>query len=133
MKIVLDTNVLVSGVFWGGIPEKILESIVAGDVVLYASQDMVREYFRILDKIGKKNTDLIGQWKILLIELIKIVEPKVKIKSCRDACDNMFLECAVTAKAQYIISGDDDLLSMKEINGIQIVTPREYLNANKKR
>jgi len=133
VKIVLDTNVLVSGVFWGGIPEKILESIVAGDVVLYASQDMVREYFRILDKIGKKNTDLIGQWKILLIELIKIVEPKVKIKSCRDACDNMFLECAVTAKAQYIISGDDDLLSMKEINGIQIVTPREYLNANKKR
>jgi len=39
----------------------------------------------------------------------------------------------VTAKAQYIVSGDDDLLSMKEINGIQIVTPREYLNTNKKR
>ena len=133
MKIVLDTNVLVSGVFWGGLPEKILESVVAGDVVLYASQDMVREYFRILDKIGKKNADLIGQWKILLIELIMIVEPKVKIKSCRDTCDNMFLECAVTAKAQYIVSGDDDLLSMKEINGIQIVTPREYLNTNKKR
>ena len=68
---------------------------------------------------------------ILLIKIIKPIEPKIKIQTCRDACDNMFLECAVTAKAQYLVSGDDDLLSMKEINGIPIVTPREYLKINK--
>ena len=61
MKIVLDTNVLVSGIFWGGLPEKILESAVAGDITLYASQEMIREYFRILEKIGKKNIDSVDK------------------------------------------------------------------------
>ena len=131
MKIVLDTNVLVSGIFWGGVPEKILELAISGDVEIYATEEILNEYFRIIEKIGKKDKDLCSQWKMLLIQIVKIVEPIKKIKICRDPKDDMFLECAVSSKSKYIVSGDDDLLSLKEVNEIQIITAKKYLEMNR--
>ena len=128
MKIVLDTNVLVSGIFWGGLPEKILEQAMTGEITLYASEDILNEYFRIIDKIGKKDRELASQWKMLLVKTIKIVETQITIQDCRDPKDNMFLECAVTCKAKFIVSGDDDLLSMQSIEKTLILTAKEYLN-----
>jgi len=131
MKIVLDTNVLVSGIFWGGVPEKILELAISGEVEIYATEEILNEYFRIIEKIGKKDKDLCSQWKMLLIQIVKIVQPTKKIKICRDPKDDMFLECAVSSKSKYIVSGDDDLLSLKEVNEIQIITAKKYLEMNR--
>ena len=131
MKIVLDTNVLVSGIFWGGVPEKILELAINGEVEIYATEEILNEYFRIIEKIGKKDKDLCSQWKMLLIQIVKIVQPTKKIKICRDPKDDMFLECAVSSKSKYIVSGDDDLLSLKEVNEIQIITAKKYLEMNR--
>ena len=50
-----------------------------------------------------------------------VIAPKITVKVCRDEKDNKFLECAKSAKADYLISGDEDLLSLKEYNGIFIV------------
>ena len=47
--------------------------------------------------------------------------------ACRDADDNKFVECAVSADAMYIVSGDDDLLSLCEVEGVQMVTPADFL------
>jgi len=131
MKIVLDTNVLVSGIFWGGVPEKILELAINGEVEIYATEEILNEYFRIIEKIGKKDKDLCSQWKMLLVQIVKIVEPTKKIKICRDPKDDMFLECAVSSKSKCIVSGDDDLLSLKEMDGIQIITAKKYLEMNR--
>lgn len=128
MKVVLDTNVLVSGIFWGGVPEKILEQAMCENVHLYATEEIIAEYFRIIDKIGKKDKELTSQWKMLLIKTIKIIRTEIKIETCRDPKDNMFLECAVASKAKYIISGDDDLLSMKTIEKTTIITAKEFIN-----
>ena len=128
MKVVLDTNVLVSGIFWGGLPEKILLMAIEDKIDVYATEEILSEYFRIIDKIGKKDKELCSQWKMLLVQLVKIVEPIKKIKICRDPKDDMFLECAVSCGAKYLISGDDDLLSIKEINKTQIITTKDYLN-----
>ncbi len=128
MKVVLDTNVLVSGIFWGGLPEKILQMAIEDKIDVYATEEILSEYFRIIDKIGKKDKELCSQWKMLLVQLVKIVEPNKKIKICRDPKDDMFLECAVSCGAKYLISGDDDLLSIKEINKTQIITTKDYLN-----
>ena len=50
-----------------------------------------------------------------------VIAPKLNIKVCRDEKDNKFLECAESAKTDYLVSGDEDLLSLKEYNGISIV------------
>jgi putative PIN family toxin of toxin-antitoxin system len=128
MKVVLDTNVLVSGIFWGGLPEKVLQKAIEDKIDVYATEEILSEYFRIIDKIGKKDKELCSQWKMLLVQLVKIVEPIKKIKICRDPKEDMFLECAISCGAKYLISGDDDLLSIKEINKTQIITTKEYLN-----
>lgn len=127
MKIVLDTNVLVSGIFWGGVPEKILELAMNGAVEIYATEEILNEYFRIIERIGKKDKDLCSQWKMLLMQIVKIVEPVRKMKICRDPKDDMFLECAVSSEAEYIVSGDDDLLSLEMVDDIQIVTAKRCL------
>lgn len=132
MKIVLDTNVLVSGIFWGGVPERILELAITGDITLYASEVILDEYFRIIDKIGKKDKELASQWKMLLIKTIKIISHDIKLEICRDPNDNMFLECAVAAKAKFLVSGDDDLLTLKVIERTTILTAKEFITKTKR-
>ncbi len=133
MKIVLDTNVLVSGIFWGGLPKKIIELAIEKSISLYATESIVREYFRIIDKIGKKDLSLSNEWKMLLLDLITIIESNESIKICRDPYDDMFIECAVSCGASYIVSGDDDLLSLEKFNEIEIVTAKSYLAIIKER
>lgn len=132
MKIVLDTNVLVSGIFWGGVPERILELAITGEISLYASEVIIDEYFRIIDKIGKKDKELASQWKMLLIKTIKIISHDIKLEICRDPNDNMFLECAVAAKAKFLVSGDDDLLTLKAIERTTILTAKEFITKTKR-
>ncbi len=127
MKIVLDTNVLISGVFWGGHPKKILEMVVKGSVKVYATESIVKEYFRIIEKIGKKNPTIVNEWKMLLLDLLNVIEATEKISICRDEYDDMFLECAVACGAKYIVSGDDDLLVLDNFRQIPIITPKKFL------
>ena len=127
MKIVLDTNVLISGIFWGGHPKKILEMVVKGTVKLYATESIVKEYFRIIEKIGKKNPSIVNEWNMLLLDLLNIIEATEEIAICRDEYDDMFIECAVACGAKYIVSGDEDLLVLEKYREIQIITPKKYL------
>ena len=127
MKIVLDTNVLISGIFWGGHPKRILEMVVKGSIKIYATESIVKEYFRIIEKIGKNNTTIVNEWKMLLLDLLNIIETTEKIAICRDEYDDMFIECAVACGAKFIVSGDDDLLVLAKFREIQIVTPKKYL------
>ena len=64
---------------------------------------------------------------MLLMQIVKLVEPVRKMKLCRDPKDDMFLECAVSSRSEYIVSGDDDLLSLKMVDDIRIVTAKRYL------
>jgi uncharacterized protein len=128
VKIVLDTNVLISGIFWGGHPKTILEMVVKGSIKVYATEPIVKEYFRIIEKIGKKNPTIVNEWKMLLLDLLNIIETNEKIKVCRDEYDDMFIECAMACGAKYIVSGDDDLLILKKYEKILIITPKQYLD-----
>ena len=58
MKIVLDTNVLVSGIFWGGIPFRILEHWISDDIEIIATPDILNEYVRVISFVGKKQAEL---------------------------------------------------------------------------
>lgn len=126
MKVVLDTNVLISGIFWKGTPYKILDLWVQGHIKVFASKKMLEEYFEILKRIDQSEV-LARKWQLFIAENINIVGVKEKIQLSRDPHDDMFINCALAANVSHIISGDQDLLVLEKISKIKIVTPVKFL------
>lgn len=132
MKIVLDTNVLISGTFWTGDSFKILNKIDKEEIELIISEDLIKEYEKIInsDEIIEKITDK----KLILNKVVQkvinnsvIVEPKQKFNVVKDdAKDNKIIEAAIEGKADYIISQDKHLLKLKSYQGIKIISPEEF-------
>jgi uncharacterized protein len=133
MKIVLDTNILVSGTFWGGNSSRIIDLIDSGKIELVLSEEIIKEYNsvinreEILDKI--KNKDLILNKSIQkIIKDSNIVNPTQQLDLIKeDPDDNKILECALYGNVDYIISNDGHLLKIKEFNEFKIITPEEFL------
>lgn len=115
MKIVIDTNVVASGVFFGGAPRRVLEAISSGNVNAFATNEILEEYHETIDRLMKKyggRFDSNGLTRFQM--MINLIDTQTKIDICRDPDDNKFLECAVDAKAIYIVSGDKDLLALEK-------------------
>jgi putative PIN family toxin of toxin-antitoxin system len=129
MKIVLDTNVLASGIFWGGTPQKIIEHWGQGHIQVLASELVLDEYLRTIQKLSLKlkRPDLFSSWALILPTKISLVSVKKTFKLCRDPKDDMFIGCAVSGRAKYIVSGDRDLLVLEQAMGVKIVTPNHFL------
>lgn len=127
MKIVIDTNVLISGVFFGGFPRKILTSIVNQKIIACATTEIINEYEEIVQEmIDRKQGHINKSILSPLIRVMEIINPISHIEVCRDPDDNKFLECAKDSNALYIVSGDKDLLVIKEYENIQIVTAKDF-------
>ena len=127
MNIVIDTNIFISAIFWDKIPLKTIKHIFDSNYKIYVSTDILHEYFRVIEKIAKNNFNLINKWKSTILINTNLIEPSIKFDICRDKKDNMFLDCAYSCQAKFIISGDDDLLSLKVISDIQIIQPQTFL------
>lgn len=129
MRICLDTNVLVSGIFWKGIPGKILDLWADGKFEIVVSLPIIDEYKRVLKRIGLKiDLKLAEAWIQTIIEKATIVAPMhPKKRWGRDVEDDKFIECAIMGKAKYLVSGDEDLLALKDRVPIKIVTPKEFI------
>jgi len=133
LKLVLDTNTIISAFFWEGNEAELFRKIEQGKANLYITIEILREVEEVIkrpkfNEVMKKaglTPDQIMQ-KIVSISHL-VIAPKLNIKICRDEKDNKFLECAESAKADYLISGDEDLLSLKEYKEIPIVRTRRIL------
>lgn len=127
MRVIVDTNVVISGVFFGGYPRKILKAIVAQELSACASESIVEEYLDVVDEmIGRRQGHLNRDLLAPLINALEIIKCESKVTICRDPDDNKFLECAIDAKASYIISGDKDLLTINAYRGIHIFSASEF-------
>lgn len=126
MKIVLDTNVFISGVFWGGSPRKIFSLWAENKIKLLTTKKIVSEYLRVLHRIDPKGNTA-KKWGAFILENSLILEDKDLVRICRDPEDNKFLNCAMIGEAIYLVSGDNDLLSLKTIGHAKIITPAEFL------
>lgn len=129
-KVVFDTNIYISGILFGGIPRNCLELAKSENVELFVSNKVLLE---LADKLDKKFFLNPETTKKILKEIAKfsqILFPKTRINHIkRDPADNMILECALEAKADYIISGDKKhLLSLKNFKNIPIVSAREFMD-----
>lgn len=129
MNIIIDTNVFISGIFWSGAPSNILKAWKNRKITLIASQEILDEYDRVSKALSKQypKIDLSPFIELLAINS-KIYTPlKLKEKISRDPDDDKFIACALAANVKIIISGDQDLLSIGEYKGINIIKPADFL------
>ncbi len=129
MRVVLDTNIFVSGMFWPGNPCKILSAWRQGKFELVVSTATLAELKRVLTDFKIKLLDnLLSDWFRAIIENAILVEPPESLNVItEDESDNRFVECAVAAHADYIVSGDNHLLSLKNYNETKILSPKEFV------
>lgn len=134
MKITLDTNTVVSGIFWKGNPHKILNFVANGELENITSQEIFDEHedvcFRdeILDKTSKDISDIRDSLDELKTHS-KFVKPKRKFEIVKDdPKDNKFLDAAYQGKSEYIITMDKHLLKLKDFKGIKVVKPQQFLD-----
>ena len=129
MRIILDTNVLVSGLFFTGIPLKILKGIKLGKYRTVVSQDIVDEYKRTIDKLANHFLKVINANSQLELIVLSsdICQPQKLIEPvCADPDDDKFIACAIASKTKIIVSGDKHLLHVSGYKGIQVLTPRQF-------
>ena len=132
MKIVIDTNVFISAVFFGGLPLQVLQSVISKQNDAYISPEIWDEYNDVIERVTKKYPSRLKQQLIdEVFKLFKVIIPSSEISICRDSDDDKFISCALDAECMYIVSGDDDLLSLRNVDDIGICTPSEFLNAMK--
>ncbi len=128
-KATLDTNILISALGWRGNPKQVFDKIVNGEVELFISDEQFNELSEAIEypkfQFTQQQKD---RFKSLILELSNFVKPQERIDAVKkDPDDNMVLEAAVAGNVEYIVSGDPDLLELKEFRGIKIRTPRKFL------
>ena len=133
MKVVLDSNVIISALLWPGTPNKILQLIEKREIKLCFTPQILKEIQEVLKrpkfllriKVCRTSTEE------LIAGISKIAElfPDIKIPSIvkEDPDDDRILSCALIANAQFIITGDAHLLKLKKFAGIPIITPHKFL------
>jgi uncharacterized protein len=133
MRITLDTNILVSASFWQGDSSRIIEKAEKKELEIVLSREIIDELIKVLDykeiqqKIKDKNLELKNSVE-KITSLSVFVHPQLKYNIIKeDLDDNKILECAKEGKADYIITNDKHLLRIKEFEGINIITPAEFL------
>ena len=127
MRVVVDTNVLISGTFFGGHPRQIVEAAAQGYISVVATPEIITEYVDIAQEMvsRKQGTLRLDAFQTFLskLELVNQVTP---VSVCRDPDDDKFLSCAIDGHALWIVSGDKDLLTIGTYQNIEIVTASEF-------
>ena len=129
MTVVVDTNVMISGLFWGGLPFEVVATCVAGQARLAISTEILTEYERVGHEFQKKHPAVfLGQMLSQVAATALLVEASpLDGPVCRDPKDEMFIACALAAKADCLVSGDKDLLVLDGKFSFGIIRPREFL------
>jgi uncharacterized protein len=128
MRVVLDTNIFVSGLL-GGALHVIVDEWKAGKITLVISEPIAREYLNVINRPKFKfPAQEIAATTDYLLKTSEFITPAETIRAVKsDPSDNKFLEAAVAGNAAYIVSGDGHLLELKTFRGIEILTAREFI------
>ena len=127
-KVVIDTNIYISAIFWGGKPREVVDLGRDEKILVFTSSDIeaeIAEKLRTKFKLGEEETNQIMSDFSTFTIPVKITKRIQAVPD--DPDDDKFIECAVSCKADFIVSGDKHLLDMKEYHGIKILRAAECL------
>lgn len=130
LRVVVDTNVYIPAIFWGGKPRHVIDLGRDGKIQIFTSEDIEQE---ILDKLMTKfgmNSDDAGRVMADFSTFTKLIRVSRRIHVVKDdPDDDKFIECAVECNAEFIISGDKHLLNMRKYEGIDIMNAATFLES----
>lgn len=128
MKVVFDTNIYVSAfVIPNSQAEKAVLKVIEGNDLLIISKEIIDEVLTVLSVKFSRDREAISHTALYLSDIAMIINPTKKIKIFKDDPDNRILECAVAGKANAIVTGDKEMLKLKEFEGIKIISLKDYL------
>ena len=132
MRLVIDTNVFVSAVFFKGPPYDILDAWRRGEVELVLSPEIFEEYSRTGKRLSEefRGAD-VGPWLRLALSQSTLVTPRpLEMQVCSDPDDDKFLACALACSGAVVVSGDRALLRVSGYKGIRVLSPRQFVDEN---
>ena len=129
-KIILDTNVFISGVFFSGPPYRILQAWRDNKIQLVISAEIFQEYQRVAEELS---TQFPG---IDISEILDLVLVKAEMTDAEalpesvsaDSADDMFFACAIASSTKIIVSGDKHLLDISPYRGVTVLKPRQFVD-----
>ena len=128
MKIVFDSNIFISAfVVPKSQAEKAIFKVIEENVSLVISKEIISEILRVLAGKFKREKEALSRTAVYLSDIAGIVRSNRKIKVLKDEPDNRILECAVAGRADLIVTGDKEMLRLKEFEGIKNISLKEYL------
>lgn len=129
-KVVIDTNIYISAIFWGGKPRKVVDLGRDEKILIFSSLDIEKEIAEKLRTKFKIDEEEVSQ---ILLDISTFTTPIKVTRQIQaildDPEDDKFIECAVSCNADYIVSGDRHLLNLKEYGGIRIIKASEFLSS----
>lgn len=129
MKIVIDSNVWISALVFGGKPRHIFERVITDGWTIVASEEIFTEVRRVLNA---KFVDFLDNFEsfqaILQPYTTKVKLGRIKVSICRDEDDNRVVETALIGHATHVITGDKDLLVLSKYKKITILAPSEFID-----
>jgi putative PIN family toxin of toxin-antitoxin system len=130
LKIVLDTNVFISGVFFAGPPYEVLKAWRDRRIQILISDEIIEEYRRVGELLSKQfpAIEFAPALQLLVIHAEFVRPKKMTAQVCEDPDDDKFLECAISGNGNLIVSGDKHLLKISGHKGIVVVSPRNFVD-----
>ena len=134
MKLVVDTNVIFSGIFFQGAPNKVLVSLLRGDCKVVLTEEIILEYREVIKRYAfKKKIPNINEplqiIDILISDSIMIDAKNIISPYCADLDDVKFLQAAIASNARYLISGDKHLLDVGSYIGGEVLQAHDFLQS----
>ena len=127
MRVVLDTNIFISAfAIPGSLSEKAMLKIIEGGDILVLSKDIINEVLLVLSSKFSRDKEGISHVAVILSELGELVKPIKKVSIFKDDPDNRILECAIQGKADVLVTGDKEILQLREYERIRIISFKEY-------
>lgn len=132
-RVVVDTNILVSATVFGGLPDRVLDLAREGKIEIITSPCILEEYSRILKVKFTFSPERILEALLEIRGLTTLTNPRITLDVVKeDEPDNRILECALSAKADFIVSGDTKHLQpLGEYRGVRILSPSEFLRISR--
>lgn len=129
MKIVFDSNIYISAfIVPSSQAEKAIFKVIEENVSLMISKEIISEVLRVLADKFNREKEALSRTAVYLSDVATVVKSNRKINILKDEPDNRILECAVAGRADLIVTGDKEMLRLKDFEGIKIISLKEYLD-----
>lgn len=128
MRVLLDINVVVSAILFGGVPRQLLEAALAGELDLVTSQPLLAELETVLTRKFEFPSSMTASIRAELESLCEMVEPSQIKRVTRTVADDLVLATAAAGAAEVIVTGDKELLGIGSYEAIPIQSPRDFAN-----